>query len=228
MIPKAKKLDPIINRNLKLIEDSGYGFAKAITQVPISHIEFFDVAREYPIVFLPDQSVPVALTGLQENGCLIFGGKWRCKYIPTHLRAYPFSFSRLPKEDGDYEILYITNAPQISVSEGNPLFTPSGEPTGTLRQRRNLLTQMKTSESTTRQFTNTLRRLDVLRPATLYPTLEKELSSMELAVEMIDEAKLRKLTLIDLDVLKDQDYLGLVYAQIISTGNFSSLGISIR
>jgi hypothetical protein len=100
--------------------------------VPILASEFFDCAREYPIVFARGEAglVPAVLLGLRESENLFVGGdgKWDARYVPAFVRRYPF----VPGKGPQGELLVCideASRPCFQCStEGEALFV-DGKPT---------------------------------------------------------------------------------------------------
>jgi len=97
--------------------------------VPLLASEFFEAAREYPIVFARGEAgpVPAALLGLREAENLYVdnAGKWDARYIPAFVRRYPF----VPGKGAQGELLVcIDEASQcFDTKEGEALLWRAAE-----------------------------------------------------------------------------------------------------
>ena len=79
---------------LKVRPAISFAYAARTNSVPLLASEFFDAAREYPIVFARGETgpVPAALLGLREAENLFVDrdGRWDARYVPAFVRRYPF------------------------------------------------------------------------------------------------------------------------------------------
>jgi hypothetical protein len=99
MFKKPCPLDRVAHKSLTLDRKAGFGFARDQIAVPATLGEFAAAARDYPIVFAGDSPQPFLLLGLREGKNLMVddSGKWRKgRYVPAHLRRYPFAFMETP------------------------------------------------------------------------------------------------------------------------------------
>ena len=75
---------------LKVRPATGFAYAAKTNSVPLLASEFFEAAREYPIVFARGEAgpVPAALLGLREAENLYVdnAGKWDARYVPAFVR----------------------------------------------------------------------------------------------------------------------------------------------
>src|SRR5690606_27784606 len=116
------------HRDLKVLETNDYSYAYGEVLAPIVLDELADIAREYPIVF-PDNGsgLPAALLGLEvgKNAYLTDDGHWQATYIPSHIRRYPFAFTKAPgdAEINRFIIVFEANAPHFRDSNGHSVFT---------------------------------------------------------------------------------------------------------
>jgi hypothetical protein len=102
----------------------------AVNSVPLLASEFFECAREYPIVFARGQSgpLPAVLLGLRESENLFVDadGKWGARYVPAFVRRYPFVPAN--GSGGDLLVCIDESSPCFSTTEGEALFA-DGKPT---------------------------------------------------------------------------------------------------
>ena len=74
-----------------------FSFARDVSSVPLTAVEFRNAALDYPIVFADadDEVVPVAVMGVkaEENLYIDAEGNLDATYVPAFLRRYPFVFS---------------------------------------------------------------------------------------------------------------------------------------
>lgn len=193
----------------------------------VTAVEFPDVCREYPIVFVragkdeqsgKDHIAPMAVLGLtqEENLYLQADGSWRSPYIPAYFRRYPFAMMALGAQqvalaiDRDWEA--------FSETEGEPLFTDKGEPAQWLQDAQRFSENYEQEVHRTRLFCAELRDADMLQDMRFDATLP---DGNTLAVEgflAIDEKKLAELPDAKIVEWHRNGILGLIHAQQISMG----------
>ena len=93
LFKKPKPLDSQAHRQLRYAPNQPYHFAAQQMFAPIVAGEASMVAREYAIVFSDTPgSLPLALLGASKghNAYVRPSGHWMARYVPAHLRRYPF------------------------------------------------------------------------------------------------------------------------------------------
>lgn len=96
---QPRPLDRVAHSSLVIDRMGGYRFAREHIAIPITIGEFAAAARDYPIVFAADSAQPFVLLGLRQGRSLMIdeAGRWRKgRYVPAHLRRYPFIFMETP------------------------------------------------------------------------------------------------------------------------------------
>ena len=93
LFKQPKALDSQAHRHLRYAPNQPYHFASQQMFSPIVAGEAAMVAREYAIVFsdIPG-SLPLALLGASQgiNAYVRPSGHWTARYVPAHVRRYPF------------------------------------------------------------------------------------------------------------------------------------------
>jgi len=145
----------------------------------ITAIEFADVCREYPIVFVDagkdaagrTEVAPLAVLGLAQGENLMLGsdGRWVARYVPAVLRAYPLGLVAVDEQR--YSICIDAKADALSDVEGERLFDDTGEPSAYLANAQQFLEEIERETQRTRQFSRRLLDLDLLRPMRFDATL---------------------------------------------------------
>lgn len=200
----------------------------------VTMVEFVDVSREYPIVFVdagqgPDgqrEVAPMAVLGLAkgENLMLRPDGGWGARYIPALLRGYPLGLART---DGDAVVLVVDDAADaLSIDgsgPGEPLFDAQGQPTPQLQARQEFLEQFENEAHRTRLFGRALLELELLQTKRFDATLPDGRSLSVDGFLALDEARFEALP--DEAVLKLQrsGMLSMIYAHHFSMGMFRNL-----
>jgi hypothetical protein len=201
-------------------------FAKETHYVPLAGSEFFQAARDYPIVFAgetDDELGAVALLGLRQNENLFLdeNNAWRegC-YVPAFVRRYPFVLAKGGK-DGDYTVCLDDSFHAFSEEEGEPLFDGEGKDTEYLKGVINFLNGYLAESDRTRQFAQKLKELDLLVTREIRVSNREQKNFLLRDLKIVDEAKLRELDDSTIGQLNRDGYLGWIYAHLMSIGNAS-------
>jgi hypothetical protein len=209
---------------LRVRPASSFAYAARTNSVPLLSSEFFECAREYPIVFARGENGPVAaaLLGLREAENLYVDedGKWDARYVPAFVRRYPF----VPGKGAQGELLVcIDEASEcFDTKEGEPLFQ-KGKPTPQLEHAMKFLAEFHQAATTTELLGKRLQDLGVLRQADSVAQLTDGTQFRLNGLNVVDESKLRAL---DRDVVQElfvSGGLAVIYAHLMSLGNLGAL-----
>lgn len=220
------------HRHLKLCQpEMDWSVAAELNAVFVAGVEFGDVCREYPILFVragnDDKGrplmAPIAALGLAPKQNLYLQGTgWRAAYVPALLRAYPFAIGRAGAEQRPVLSIDIGWA-GLSQTEGLPLFEADGAPSEHLKSMQQQLEQIEMEIQRTRELGSLLRDKDLLREM----RFDAELPDGEkLKVDgfyAVEEAQLGKLSDADVLLLQRSGVMGLIYAHLVSIGNLRKL-----
>lgn len=219
------------HRSLRLrVPVSDWTVASRLNAVFVAGVEFGDVARDFPIVFVragdgedgkPDIA-PIAMLGMvKEQNLYVDGTAWRAHYIPAVLASYPFAVGRL---DADrFAICLDASWSGLSGTEGEPLFTPTGEPSAFMQQVQQRLEKLEQEVQHTRQLCRQLHDLDLLRDMRFDATMP---DGSQFAVDgflTVDDTKLGALSDEQVGQLHRSGMLGLVQAHFVSLGHMRKL-----
>jgi hypothetical protein len=209
---------------LKVRPTTNFAYASKTNSVPVLASEFFDCAREYPIVFAGGEAglVPAVLLGLREAENLFVGsdGKWDARYVPAFVRRYPFVPGKGPQ--GDLLVCIDEASPCFSTKVGDALFA-DGKPTPQLDHAMKFLTEFHQGVTVTETLARRLNELGLLRQADSVAQLPDGSQYRLNGLSVVDEAKLRAL---DRDVVHElfaNGSLAVVYAHLMSLGNLGIL-----
>jgi hypothetical protein len=186
-----------------------YERAAGVNALFVTAIEFVDVAREYPIVFVEAgkgddgqrEVAPMAVLGLTqgENLMLNGDGSWDARYVPAMLRAYPIGLARA---DADNFVLVIdAKADALSETEGERLFDDAGAATPVLEEARKFVQQLEEEGARTRLLCRRLLELELLQPKRFEATVPNGSNILVDGFLALDEPRLAALpadTLLDL------------------------------
>ena len=217
-------LNDQIHANLKVRPAKSFAYAGKINSAPLLASEFFETAREYPIVFAHGEAgpMPAVLLGLRESENLFVdnAGKWDARYIPAFVRRYPF----VPGKGAQGELLVcIDEASQcFDVKEGEPLFV-AGKPSPQLEHAMKFLTEFHQAAASTELLARRVQELGLLRQADSLAQLNDGSQFRLNGLNVVDEAKLRELDRDTVQELFANGTLAVIYAHLMSLGNLGSL-----
>jgi hypothetical protein len=220
-------LDRVQHRALRMRERSvDLNKAAEMNAVFVTAVEFADVCREYPIVFVragqdpntkEEHFAPMAVLGLSQGENLYLEkGAWRTPYVPAYFRRYPFAMAQV---SADQMAVCLDRAWEgFSETEGDLLFQPDGEPTPLLLDVHRFVQSFEDEGQRTRAFCSELHKAGLLQDMRFDATLP---DGEKLSVDgflAIDEKKLAGLPDAKIVELHKNGILGLIHAQQISMG----------
>jgi hypothetical protein len=219
------------HRSLRLrVPVNDWTVASQLNAVFVAGVEFGDVARDFPIVFVragdgDDGKVdiaPIAVLGMvKEENLYVDGTAWRANYIPAVLASYPFAVGRLDPDR--FAICFDASWSGLSGTEGEPLFTPEGEPSPFMQQVQTRLETLEREVQGTRMVCRRLRDLDLLHEMRFDATMP---DGTQFAVDgflTVDEKKLAALSDAQVGELHRSGLLGLINAHFVSMGHMRKL-----
>jgi hypothetical protein len=225
---KPVPLNSEVHLNARLGPLAGnFSFSNRTNSIPLAAVEFFDVAREYPIAFTGAEGgalFPIVLLGVRQNENLFVGadGCWEGRYIPAFVRRYPFVLAE--KQNADDFNVYLDEAyPGFGAPDGERLFTDSGEHTPLLKQALEFLSTYQGEIKRTRLFVERLQALELLIPRVLEVVRKDQAPMVLQGFSVVDEGRLTALGDAQLVELARSGFLAWIYAHLMSLGNVSDL-----
>ena len=232
LFAEPQALDRTQHRTMRLkLSGPRYDRTAGMNALFITAVEFGDVCREYPIVFVEAgqaedgerEVAPMAVLGLEPGENLMLGadGGWAARYTPALLRGYPLGV--VPVDADSYAVCIDAKADALSADEGERLFDDAGAPTAFLTERRKFVEEIEREAQRTRLLGRRLTALDLLRSMRFDATLP---DGNKLSVDgflALDEEKFAALpdaTLLD---LHKTGVLALIHAHQISLGLMRAL-----
>lgn len=220
------------HRSLRLrVPVTDWSVASKLNAIFVAGVEFGDAARDYPLVFVKagqgedgqEDIAPIAVLGMVQNDNLFVADNksWRAQYMPAVLSMYPFAIGRLDSER--FAICIDTAWSGLSGTEGEAMFTASGEHTEFLQGVQKQLETIESQIQRTRLMCRRLRELDLFREMRFDATMP---DGAKLAVDgflTVDEKKLNDLDDATVVELHRNGLLGLVHAHYVSLGNMRKL-----
>ncbi|MCW8087764.1 SapC family protein [Sabulicella glaciei] len=225
---RMEPLNPAAHGKLRL-RDAGHHFASELAAVPVALEEFAHAARHMAIVFASDvPHMPVAVTGLRANSNhFVQDGKWReGGYVPSYLRRFPFFLVRMNEQGGDLALCLDPSAPQISETEGEPLFDAKGEATETARRAFEFSRAVENAFVRTREMAEGLAKMGLLGPSSIEFIVNGQQRRMD-GFHAVQRDAMAKLSAKDLATLRDRGWLEAIYAHIVSMGGIPELASKV-
>jgi len=222
---KVIPLDSNAHRNLRIKPESGFAFAAKTNSIPLVSVEFAEAAKEYPVIFVKgsdDAFMPVALTGLRENENLFVDatGKWQANYVPAFVRRYPFVTSVAAEKQ--LMVCVDEVAECLKRPDGMALFV-NGKPSPYLAQALALLQEYQNHIPLTQELSNRLAEFGLLMPTNIEAKMATGGNFGLVGGYIVDEKRLRALNKVKALQLFNSGMLALIYAHLISLGNFQKL-----
>lgn len=225
MLKSLKPLTYAAHGTLMLQPVADYGFARDLLMAPLALPDLANAAREFPIVF-PSKGQPVAvLMGLEagRNTYVSPKGKWLARYVPLYMRLAPFAMGKQkPGADGkqSFALLLDTESSRLSLESGTPLFNADKTPAALLTAAMKSLQAFEASQAPLRAGVHAIEEAGLLveRPVRMR-TAAGEGKRVN-GVRVIDEQKLNALKDKNFNALRKAGALPLVYAHLLSWGNF--------
>ena len=190
--------------------------------VPLTVTEFAPAALSYPVIFVGDARMPVAVMALRggENLFVNDAGEFRPEaYIPAYVRRYPFVFAN---DEAQKRLILCVDrdAPFIKDGGATPLFI-DGKPSPYVDQAMEFCNNFELERQRTDAFIKLLTDLDLLdtREAVFTPRNPDGTSAAPQKIAeyfAVSEDKLKALPAEKLAELRDNGALGQIYAHLVS------------
>jgi hypothetical protein len=224
-------LDSALHRKMTLgVPISDWSMAKELNAMFVAAVEFGDVCREFPIVFVragkePDGSdsiAPIAVLGLTQNDNLyLTGERWRAQYMPAILRMYPFCIARLDEEQ--FAICVDTSFSRTNEAGGQRVFEDDGKPAPLLEEMRKQLETLEAEIQRTRAVGKRLLELGLLKEMRFDATLPDGTQHTVDGFLTIDDQKATDLPESVVYELHRNGMLALMHMHWVSLGNMRRL-----
>lgn len=201
------------------LRDAGHGFAGRLSSIPLAVDEFALAGRRMPLVFAAEAPhMPVALTSLapERNGFVDPEGIWQSGcYVPAYLRRYPFLLVRAAADTDQLVLCIDPAAPQLSSSEGEPLFEAEGKPSPLATKAFEFTRSVEAAFRKTQEFAEGLLLMGLLQPA----VIQFDHAGKPFRVDgfhAVERERLMKLTGEQLTTLRDKGWLEAIHAHLLS------------
>lgn len=211
----------------------GYAFASSLMVSPVMLGEVALVARDIPVLFSKTDAMPMALLGLKPNQNAYVEtkgknqGKWLARYVPAHIRRFPFMLAGQPGGAADaagarrFTVMADLAAPHFADPKGARLFDDQGQPTVVLADIQKVLMDLQRAHVRTQRCIQQLVDAELLVERVLQA---QSGSGKKVALEgmkFIDTQRLAQLAPDALAKLQQSGALVLIYAHLASLNNLN-------
>lgn len=228
MFVQLVSLDSKIHRDLHFTQAQSYGFAGHLVMIPLIAGELYKASRDMVIVFPLEGGLPQALVGLQpgHNMYIDAGGQWIGRYVPAHLRRYPFILTEVSvggktktETERRFVLQFDAKAQHFQTPGGTKLFDHSGKPTELLNNIRNVLLYIEQDQVQTLAMVAELDAAGLLVEKPLTVKGPGEGSVALTGMRILNVEALSKLAPEPLAKLRNSGALAVAYAHLISLTN---------
>ena len=223
--PSALNLEQ--HKNLRFSPVKGYAYADKLTVSPVTLWESRLIARDYPLVFAHTNTMLLALLGIksQTNAYVDSKGHWQARYIPAHVRRYPFMLgeskpaAEAGKGERTFTVMADLAAAQLTEQKGDLLFNNEGGATPTLIKIQNVLTGLQRDLVRTRGVIEQIAAAGLFEEHMLRVTHKDGKEFVLEGLKSIDKQKLADCPAETLHALHVSGGLALIHAHLISLSN---------
>ncbi|ACI99170.1 SapC family protein [Rhodospirillum centenum] len=213
------------HKDWKVKQRRSFAYASGTNAIPVVLEEFPVLQGHYPLVFTNgEQPSVVALVGLrpQENLYLEDDGTWkRGKPIPAYVRRYPFILMETP--DRERLILCIEEDKGVVGPDGEFALFDGDQPAAAGQDALNFCGTFNQSAFQTQAFCQELKSRGLLteQRADMVTPENKRISLSGFCV--VDEKKFNELPDEVFLEWRKRNWIGLVYAHLMSLGHWNEL-----
>lgn len=236
MFQKLEVLSRSRHSHLRLSPQRGFAYAASQWLVPLVHHEVPMIAREIPVVFSGGEgAMPMALLGAGPGSNLHVTdrGQWVGRYIPAHIRRYPFILGELSgvpqaeqavasaeddKPGVKHVVQFAADAPHLAGTEGIQLVTEAGA-TPALQKIMDVLRVLQQDFERTRAMVRQLDELSLLSVQRITVAPQKSAPVEIKGLRLVDAKAYAALDGAALTALRDTGALALVHAHFLSLTN---------
>ncbi len=202
MFKNVKALSNENHQDLKFTPGQNFLFAEDMVTSPLTYKEIVDASKSYPVVF-PEKNekdiaagfgpLPVSLFSLLKGKNIFINGEgtWDARYIPAHIRYYPFALVRTGDDNERFAVVIDESAPHFG-TKGEALFTKSGNPAKLVKDITSRLTEFQKDIFHTQKLTLLLEQHDLLKMQQISYGKEDDKKPLR-SFRVVDEQKLHTL-----------------------------------
>ncbi len=225
MYNNLEAINKITDKDVSIKEIKDYSFAKTQMNSPITISEFYESCKDYPIFFVKDANnswMATVMLGYKEkeNTFVDEKGTWaKHKYIPAHIRRYPFIFVTDNKSsqltlgvEKDYKI-------KTQKDENRKLFDKDGNNSKFLNGILGFLNQYQKDSIETSSFIKQLDEWELLEEKNAKVIVSKDEQYNINGFYVVNEEKLKHLSKKRKEELFNKNAIPLITAHLISLSN---------
>ncbi len=231
---KPLLLDNVEHHDLRISAGRSIAQAGAVNQVRVFPNEFAEVQREYPIFFRRDDHgafYAVALLGFdRDENLFLDGDAWNARYIPAILQRGPFMLGVRDASGGDDAaasapvVLIDPGHPDLSRSEGEPLFLPHGGNTPVLERHIQVLRTIHQGNGMNDAVFAAFLDAGIVAPLNVEVRIDEEAKQYKIPdLFSVSSAALARLDGVVLARLNATGYLAMAFFVAGSAGNLQHL-----
>ena len=206
--------------------ESRWGFCSHARGVPITAAEVPAAMKNFPIIIVNHENPAlIAALGLIDEVNLFVDdqGKWENNtYVPGYIRRYPFGVAS--EDNGERFAVVVDRAFAGLVEGGEVSLFENGVPTENTQRALDFVQRYEAERAATQKFCARLKELDLLQAQNANFTPEGESKPTPFAEYIgINEEKLAALDDKVIGELHREGYLALIFAMLMSLGNWPML-----
>lgn len=228
MFKQLKPLEPKQDGDLCLEGNQGYFFAAVETVIPMVSSEAAHIAREYAIVFAEGSGqLPLALTGITQgiNGYVDSAGRWLARYVPAHVRRYPFMLVDVTQDAGSVErrmmLAVDRDASHLNNAGRGQYLFEQGQPSEVLQTVEKVLVEIHKDGERTKYQTRQIEELGLLQDEPLV-IKGRNGNGVQLAgLRSVNRDRFGALSGEELHALHKTGALTLIHAHFVSLSNLT-------
>lgn len=236
-LPLYKKPEPL---NLEAHRGKGlkYGdrpfdFLNETHFVPVTVGEFASAGGDYPLIFLGESKICVAVMGLQQGQNLFVdqetGNYAPFHYVPAFIRRYPFVGAIHPDQKDRFTVCVDAGSHLFSDTPDEKFFADDGKPTEFTERAIEFVRRYETDVLVTQQFVDRMNELELFeeQSTNFQPrdTKGNPVGNPQVVASYwgISLKKLGELSPEILTELRNNSYLGAIYAHILSMARWEHI-----
>jgi hypothetical protein len=215
-----------LHKNKRWLPHTSFDFAKHDNITPIFANELAEAIHTLPIAFAQHEGrfILVVVMGLRANENLLVSedGQWLAGgFTPVHYRSRPFALLTA-SNSSEEQILCIEESNLTEGSMGAPLFQESGELNGIVSDILAQLGHYNATRFLTQNVCDVLAAHGLLTPWE-FVVKDGDTEQPFNGLYRIDEVALNILPMEEFQTLRDATALPVIYAQLLSMSNLTSL-----
>ena len=228
---KPEPLSPEAHGGLGVKQiDQPFGFLREAHAVPVTVSEFGMAASAYPVIFVGDERVPVAVMGVRQGQNLFVTKDGLTEpdyYVPAFVRRYPFVFAA--DNNSDRLLLCVDReAPMVAENPEIPFFE-NGQPSKFTNDAIEFCKEFERQRRATSEFADILKKFDLFEQKSVaFQPRDPQGNPVGAQQKIADywavsEEKLNALPAEQFMELKNNGAVGAIYAHMISLLNWSRI-----